>query len=74
LRFVIDSNEYIFAFGTLKESKACEFMYKLLEKGHLYTVRIPRTTFEEVRRNLSPEAFNEFNKFISDLTTIDEDM
>jgi len=74
LRFVIDSNEYIFAFGTLKESTAYEFLDKLLEKGHLHTIRIPRTIFEEVRRNLSPEAFHEFNKFIIDLTTIDEDI
>jgi len=74
LRFVIDSNEYIFAFGTLKESTACEFLDKLLEKEHLHTVRLPRTIFEEVKRNLSPEAFHEFNKFISDLTTIDEDI
>jgi len=46
----------------------------LLEQGHLHTIRIPRTIFEEVRRNLSPEAFHEFNKFISALTIIDEDI
>lgn len=72
--FVIDSNEYIFAFGSLKESKACEFLERLLEEGHLHTLCIPRTIFEEVKRNLSPEAFQEFNDFISALTTIDEDI
>ena len=50
------------------------FLDKLLEKEHPHTIRIPRTIFEEVRRNLSPEAFHEFNKFICDLTTIDEDI
>jgi len=62
LRFVIDSNEYIFAFGTLKESSACELFDKLLEKDNPHNIRIPRTVFDEVRRNLSLEAFHEFNK------------
>ena len=74
MRFVIDSNEYIFAFGSLKEYKAYEFLQRLLEKAHLHTIRIPRTIFEEVKRNLSLEAFQEFNKFIIALTTIDEDI
>jgi hypothetical protein len=74
LHFVIDSNEYIFAFGSLKEYKAFEFLEKLLENAHLHTIRIPRTIFEEVKRNLSPEAFQEFNDFINALTTIDEDI
>lgn len=72
--FVIDSNEYIFAFGSLKEYKAYEFLDRVLENAHLHTIRIPRTIFEEVKRNLSPEAFQEFNNFISALTTIDEDI
>ena len=36
--------------------------------------RIPRTIFEEVKRNLSPESFREFISFINALTTIDEDI
>jgi len=51
LRFVIDSNEYIFAFGSLKEYKAYEFLQRLLEKAHLHTIRIPRTIYEEVKSN-----------------------
>ena len=72
--FVIDSNEYIFAFGSLKEYKAYEFLERLLEKAHLHSIRISHTIFEEVKRNLSPEAFQEFNNFISASTTIDEDI
>ena len=49
-------------------------MEKLLETGHSHTVRIPRTLFEEVKRNLSPESFREFISFINALTTIDEDI
>jgi predicted nucleic acid-binding protein len=74
LRFVIDSNEYIFAFGPLKEPVSFKFLEKLLETGHSHTVRIPRTIFEEVKRNLSPESFREFISFINALTTIDEDI
>jgi len=74
LRFVIDSNEYIFAFGPLKEPVSFKFLEKLLETGHSHTVRIPRTLFEEVKRNLSPESFREFISFINALTTIDEDI
>jgi predicted nucleic acid-binding protein len=73
LRFVIDSNEYIFAFGPLKDPASYKFLMKLLEAGRLNTVRIPRTIFEEVRRNVSHEAFREFIIFINLLTTVDED-
>ena len=74
LRFVIDSNEYIFAFGPLKEPVSFKFLEELLETGHSHTVCIPRTIFEEVKRNLSPESFREFISFINALTTIDEDI
>jgi len=74
LRFVIDSNEYIFALGPAKEEKARELLESLLKKAHLHTLRIPHTIFEEVKRNLSAEAFQEFNIFINAITTVDEDM
>lgn len=72
--FVIDSNEYIFAFGESKESKVCQFLELLLGKVHSCTIRIPRTIYEEIRRNLPPEAFQEFNDFINSISTIDEDI
>ncbi len=74
MRFVIDSNEYVFAFGHSKEVKARGLLDKLLKEAHLYSIRLPRTIFEEVERNLPLEAFREFNKFISPLTFIDEDI
>ncbi len=74
MRFVIDSNEYIFAFGPAQESeRARRFLDLLLEKNFSHTIRIPRTIFGEVRRNLSAEAFQEFNKFINALAAVDED-
>lgn len=69
--FVIDSNEYIFAFGPIKENDVHSLFVILVS---LYNIRIPRTIFEEVKRNLSLEAFNEFNIFINDITTVDEDI
>jgi len=72
LRFVIDSNEYIFAFGPAKEEKAIALFKAMLNKGH--TLRIPRTIFEEVKRNLYTEAFQQFNIFINDIASVDEDV
>ncbi len=46
----------------------------MLDAEHLHIVHIPRTIFEEVKRNLTPEAFREFIIFINALTTIDEDI
>jgi len=74
LLFVIDSNEYIFSFGLSSRHKSREFLEKLLDNASRHTIRVPRTIFKEVQRNLSPEAFNEFNVFIHALTFIDEDI
>ncbi|MFQ5687107.1 MAG: hypothetical protein ACE5GV_10645 [Candidatus Scalindua sp.] len=72
--FVIDSNEYIFAFGSLEKSKSLSFLHSLLDNPQLHTIRIPRTIYEEVKRNLTSAAFKEFNKFTNSLTTIEEDI
>ncbi|MBU4124591.1 MAG: hypothetical protein KKI14_03970 [Nanoarchaeota archaeon] len=71
---IIDSNEYIFAFGPSKESNARLFLDRLIKERGANSVRIPRTIFEEVKRNLSPEAFLEFNSFINAIAAIDEDI
>ncbi|MBI4651029.1 type II toxin-antitoxin system VapC family toxin [Candidatus Desantisbacteria bacterium] len=74
MQFVIDSNEYIYAFGLLSElEKSSQLLDTLIDNIETYNIRIPRTIFEEVRRNLSPEAFREFNEFINNVTEIDED-
>ena len=74
MRFVIDSNEYIFAFGPASEPAAKKLFERLLIKLSHHTVRIPRTIFEEVKRNISAEAFQEFNGFLTALTHVDEDI
>lgn len=72
--FVIDSNEYIFAFGPEQNTTALKLLDRILDRAHLYSIRIPRTVFEEVKRNLSAEAFQEFNNFINAVTKVDEDI
>ncbi|OIO79783.1 MAG: hypothetical protein COW11_00795 [Candidatus Omnitrophica bacterium CG12_big_fil_rev_8_21_14_0_65_43_15] len=74
MRFVIDSNEYIFAFGPAEESAARQLIDSLSDNLSLHTILIPRTIFEEVKRNLSKYAFQEFNNFVNAAITIDEDI
>ena len=70
---IIDSNEYILAFGPSKESISRSLLDILVEEFPAHTLRISRLTIEEVRRHLTPETFQEFISFISAITTIDED-
>lgn len=72
--FVIDSNEFIFAIGN-QELNSIKLFNALCTKPSLHSIRIPRTVFEEVKRNLSPEAFREFIELITNAgTVIDEDI
>ncbi len=73
MRLVVDSNEYIFAFDPAKADASLKLLEKLLEARHSHTVHIPRTIFEEVKRNLLPVSIGEFIIFINEITTIDED-
>lgn len=73
MRLVIDSNEYILAFGAAKELTSQTLLDVLTREVDRHSLRIARLTVKEVRRHLSPEDFREFTGFISELTTIDED-
>ncbi len=74
MRLVIDTNEYLFAFGLLKLSVCEELMAVILEQSPRHTIRISAKIVEEVRRNLTGEAFREFIGFLKALSiTIDED-
>lgn len=70
---VIDSNEYILAFGPAGQLASKSLLDTLLEESAAHSLRISRLTVEEVRRHLAPEIFREFIEFISDFTIIDED-
>lgn len=70
---VLDSNEYIFAFGLFKQP-ACETLLDtILDTSPAHPIRIPRLIIEEVGRHLAPEEFKEFIEFVTTLTMIDED-
>jgi len=72
LLLILDINEYIFALGAIRDP-LCEKL--LSEVAELYgdiSLRIPRLIANEVRPNLTPEAFKEFIIFIHKFTTIDE--
>lgn len=70
---VLDSNEYIFAFGLLLEPSCKNLIETIQNKFPLHNIRIPRTIVEEVRSHLTPESFKEFILFINALTSIDDD-
>ena len=70
---VVDSNEYILAFGPSGEQAPASLLDMLIEKFPAHSMRIPRLTVEEVRRHLTPEAFREFTSFVLSLSSIDED-
>jgi len=76
LSLVLDTNEYIFAFGLARKPE-CERLISALiaERPNIrHAIRIPRLIVTEVRKNLSPEVFKEFILFINDITRIDEDI
>ena len=70
---ILDTNVYIFAFGTSKKPSCRDIIALLGEPFSSCKLRIPRTIIGEVRRNLSPEVFQEFIGFILTITAIDED-
>lgn len=71
---VLDSNEYIFALGTVRDPVCVELLEKIAEYSDNISLRITRLIVEEVRNNLTPEAFKEFIISINKLTRIDEDI
>lgn len=74
MRLVIDTNEYLFAFGLLKVPMCENLIATLLEQSPYNIIRISANIVVEVRRNLTEEAFREFVGFLNALSiTIDED-
>ena len=69
---VLDSND-IFALGPAKDPACIKLLDKIAENIGSASLRITRMIIEEVRNNLTPEAFKEFITAINGLTNIDED-
>lgn len=71
--FIIDSNEFIFALGQY-ENASKTLLNNLFAKLSAHSIRIPRTVFKEVGRNLTAEAFREFIILLANADVgIDED-
>ena len=70
---VLDSNEYIFAFGIFRKPTCENLLDTILDTYSQHDIRIPRLISDEVRRHLTTEEYREFIEFITNLTSIDED-
>lgn len=70
---VLDSNEYVFALGAITDIDCEKLLTKVAESTEAVSIRITRLIIEEVRNNLTTEAFKEFILFINSVTKIDED-
>ena len=57
---ILDSNEYIFALGTIRDPSCGKLFDELSNRSEDITVRLTRLIIEEVRNNLISEAFREF--------------
>lgn len=70
---VLDSNEYVFSFGQFTKAPCVSLIGCLKTRHAEFKLRIPRLIVDEVRRNVSPQAFEKFIAFLKGRTTIDED-
>ena len=70
---VLDSNEYLFAFGFAKKPASVSLLNVIVDRSDRHAVRAPRLVITEIRRNLSGDIFREVLTLIENLTDIDED-
>ena len=74
MQLVLDSNEYLFAFG-IERKPSCETLFRIfLEAPAKHRIRLSRTILDEVRRNTTPRRFRDFWLFLQALgVSVDED-
>ena len=70
---ILDSNEYIFALGAIRKETCERLIEEVAQRADAITVRVTRLIIDEVRNNLTPEAFKEFMILINKLTKVDEE-
>lgn len=68
---ILDSNEYIFALGSIRDPLCEELLDTITEYPENIFIRINWLIVSEVRNNLTPEAFKEFMLFLHKRTKID---
>jgi len=74
LRFVLDSNEYLFAFGAAKKPASVALLDLIAKPPRVHVIRVPRLIVEEIRRNLPGDFFHQVLTLIQSLTRVDEDL
>lgn len=74
MQLVLDSNEYLFAFGVERKPSCETLFHTLLKAPAKYRIRVSRTILDEVRRNTAPQRFRDFWLFLQALgVAVDED-
>ena len=74
MRLVIDTNEFVAAFGPSKISSCATLLNLLLEPSCNHSLHLPRTIIDEIRRNLSPRTFSALIKILHLKASVDEDI
>lgn len=67
MQLVLDSNEYLFAFGSERKPSAVALLNLLVDHPAKYQLRVSRTILDEVRRNTAPQRFRDFWLFLQAL-------
>lgn len=70
---ILDSNEYIFALGSIRDPRCEELLETIAIRHIVIFIRICRMIVAETRNNLTPEAFKEFMLLVRKVTMVDED-
>ena len=74
MRFILDTNEFIAASGSVKHPASEALLNLLLDSFPKHTLHLPRTIINELRANLSAALFSELIKVIQPIASIDEDI
>lgn len=70
---ILDSNEYLFAFGVAQRPASRALFDRLMAERELHQIRVPRLVLGEIQRNFPARIFREVAKLIQESVSVDED-
>lgn len=73
MHLVLDSNEYIFAYGIIQQTSSAALITHLLSNPTRNKIYICRTIVNEVQRNISFPYLEKFYDFIHGICILEED-
>ena len=73
MRFVIDANEFIIAFGVVEITPSKQLLRHFSEHPSTVNIFICRSIVNEVQRNLIALYLKQFYEFLSSMVSVDED-